>query len=764
MGVGIGIARKKNVVLQMWRSFVLFILIPVVLLNIAIFYLLHDMEQTAENMARTRLSHAQFLLDQNITDSLAAAEKIGSNYNIQKMSTFQDTLTPEDYGTLWEIKEFRQSMVTVNDAYSINILCNGSNIFMTESSLCMDLDQFYPSAYAFGDVPLEALKKYGHKGSQVTFYPFARFRSGETWRDGIFYTMVLTPYAGENTGATAIVFLNEENLQGIFGEFGVWDALTYLMDANGQILYQTGNEELQPQNFPVDTDSRGVYTLPTAYFGRKNFAISSNITTGLQIVSVIPKENLFMQMGRLRIFIWILNVTTIVMCLSLSLRLARKRSRILSGALDLMHHNTGNEEIDQNENVFHALYNSVSNMVDANTSLQNALGAQKELLASVFWSRVLSVNSMTDEEIRRLAQSAGISLDAAGYCLLLVGLRSEKDMDAEHWNLLLQKRRQMLDELNQDDAFFGYVGSSGMDQLVILMPLKEAQCSAYQNVIAEEMTVLKKMMEQDIMVFCVGSTVFHSLGDMYSAYVRCGNQMNLCSSYLETKSIIWCSEEELGTESSFYYTDELKNQIVLWIKSGQQELVKEGFRRILEENYLKRTISGRMELLLIAKLKLTLLSAYDSRMTIDMTEVFEHIDEIQTDALMFSYVLRVAMDMCGHYLAGIRSHEDGMQKKITAYIDGHFMEYGFGLSTIAEHCNLSETYFSQIFKEVMGENFSTYVEKKRMAYAYKLIVESDMTIDMVAEKTGYSNTNAFRKAYKRFYGISPSQSRKNKAE
>ena len=38
-----------------------------------------------------------------------------------------------------------------------------------------------------------------------------------------------------------------------------------------------------------------------------------------------------------------------------------------------------------------------------------------------------------------------------------------------------------------------------------------------------------------------------------------------------------------------------------------------------------------------------------------------------------------------------------------------------------------------------------------------------MTIDLVAEKTGYSNTNAFRKAYKRFYGMSPSQSRKNKA-
>ena len=47
-----------------------------------------------------------------------------------------------------------------------------------------------------------------------------------------------------------------------------------------------------------------------------------------------------------------------------------------------------------------------------------------------------------------------------------------------------------------------------------------------------------------------------------------------------------------------------------------------------------------------------------------------------------------------------------------------------------------------------------------MAYAYQLITESDATIETVSEMVGYSNTNAFRKAYKRFYGVSPSQCRK----
>lgn len=629
---------------------------------------------------------------------------------------------------------------------------------MTEGELCVDLEQFYGKSYRFGQAGLEELKEQGHRGSRITYYPCLEFVRGEVVRKGFFYTMVLTPYAGKTTGATAVMFFNEKNLIGILGGYDKWDSLTYIMDAKGQILYRMGNKNIDPVAFSLNPGQAQVRVLAEEYFGKQYFAVEAEVTTGLRIVSVIPKDKLYMEMGQLRIFVWILNAAMVIMCLSLSLGLARKRSRILSGALELMNH-----EGDGGKNVFSALYDSVSTMVDVNTSLKSTLVVQKELIQTVFWSRMLSINSMTDEEILHLAKSAGMELsEEGGYCLLLLGFGNGYEMDREGLEQLMARRKQVMDVMNSTMTLGGYTGMCGADQLVVLVPLKEEECRDYQNLVTEKLDAFKALLEQEGQMVCVGSMVFRDLRDIYSAYMVCGSQMNLCSSYGEIRGMIWCSEDELGTESTFYYTDELKNQIVLWIKSGQQELVKEGFHRILEENYLKRRISGNMEQLLIAKLKLTLLGAYDSRMTIDLTEIFKHIDEIQTDAWLFSYILRVAMDMCGHYLSGIRSHENGLQKKIIAYVEEHFTEYGFGLSSIAGHCNLSETYFSQIFKELMGENFSAYVEKKRMKYAYQLIVGTKITIDEVAEKTGYSNTNAFRKAYKRFYGMSPSQSRKNK--
>ena len=51
--------------------------------------------------------------------------------------------------------------------------------------------------------------------------------------------------------------------------------------------------------------------------------------------------------------------------------------------------------------------------------------------------------------------------------------------------------------------------------------------------------------------------------------------------------------------------------------------------------------------------------------------------------------------MCSHYMANIRSHEDGLQKKIEQYVDEHFAEYGFGE---VEQYNESIKSFNELLK------------------------------------------------------------------
>ena len=52
---------------------------------------------------------------------------------------------------------------------------------------------------------------------------------------------------------------------------------------------------------------------------------------------------------------------------------------------------------------------------------------------------------------------------------------------------------------------------------------------------------------------------------------------------------------------------------------------------------------------------------------------------------------------------------------------------------------------------------SEYIEKKRMQKAVELLLEGNKKTRAVWEAIGYTNSNTFFKAFKRTYGVSPSE-------
>lgn len=92
---------------------------------------------------------------------------------------------------------------------------------------------------------------------------------------------------------------------------------------------------------------------------------------------------------------------------------------------------------------------------------------------------------------------------------------------------------------------------------------------------------------------------------------------------------------------------------------------------------------------------------------------------------------------------------------IVDYIDREYCDMNMCLSFAAEHFQLSEKHLSRLFKEYTGENFSTYIEKKRMIRAKEYLKDNTMTIAQIASALGYSSENTFYKAFKRYYGMTP---------
>jgi AraC-like DNA-binding protein/ligand-binding sensor protein len=81
------------------------------------------------------------------------------------------------------------------------------------------------------------------------------------------------------------------------------------------------------------------------------------------------------------------------------------------------------------------------------------------------------------------------------------------------------------------------------------------------------------------------------------------------------------------------------------------------------------------------------------------------------------------------------------------------------LKEIAEASGLSAPYFSSIFKEEMGENLSTYLNRLRVERAATMLIESDMSLCEIARVCGFEDQSWFSKIFKSYTGKSPGKYR-----
>jgi two-component system response regulator YesN len=79
---------------------------------------------------------------------------------------------------------------------------------------------------------------------------------------------------------------------------------------------------------------------------------------------------------------------------------------------------------------------------------------------------------------------------------------------------------------------------------------------------------------------------------------------------------------------------------------------------------------------------------------------------------------------------------------------------------VARRVNFSRSYFSVCFKKITGMSFNHFLRMARIGQAKNYLKNSDMSVQFVAEKTGYLDEKYFCRIFKKETGILPTQYRR----
>ena len=157
---------------------------------------------------------------------------------------------------------------------------------------------------------------------------------------------------------------------------------------------------------------------------------------------------------------------------------------------------------------------------------------------------------------------------------------------------------------------------------------------------------------------------------------------------------------------------------------------------------------------------------YQAELLLDRMLTEEKIEDSRTEAMLYLQLQELLL-FCSRncsFLQDIPVNIRTTDRQIVLaarYISDHYME-PISAADIASAAGFSPNYLSKRFREAAGIGVHEYLMFVRLQHAALDLVSTSDSITEIALRSGFSDSNYFKDAFKKKYGITPSAYRKSR--
>lgn len=577
----------------------------------------------------------------------------------------------------------------------------------------------------------------------------------------ITYTFSINPgITFQNQGA--IAFMIEENeilkrLRSINQSDNGW---AYVLDGSGQILTGLPNDHYDVKeimNHSVNTE--GYYM--TKVYGEKMIVVyAKSLYNEWTYVVGLPAEAVLTKVRYIQTILIVMIALSLLVGLLISYAFAYRNTKPFKDVIVSLQTAFHEDEKAKNEkiNEYEFLEGGVSKLINNNKRMQQSIQQQLSTLRLLFFERLLKGEFDDSKKLATLLSYIGLHLSGKAFIVLVLKINQDDKLVnrsiLEQLEVLRAYIENALWESVDESCHFHIVNENEMAILLTFNEKNPGYCFEKTKNILENLNKEIKELYHLVPIIGVGD-VYEKLIDVHYSYGEARHALN-CNSMLKTKSkVIWyhlMKKEEKG----YYYPIEVERKLMNRAKAGNKEEIEIVLNKIYTENFINRTLSPNMEKYFFNDMQATLLKLMGE---LDENEKRERecpLEFYDDHKAVYQNIKKEYHFICKMIQKRMKSHNMQLRDSILEYIDENYSDSLLSVTAIASKYNLSESYFSQYFKEQVGEKFSTYLENLRIRKACELLEKQQLDLERVALKCGYNNAHSFRRAFKRVMGVVPS--------
>jgi len=142
-------------------------------------------------------------------------------------------------------------------------------------------------------------------------------------------------------------------------------------------------------------------------------------------------------------------------------------------------------------------------------------------------------------------------------------------------------------------------------------------------------------------------------------------------------------------------------------------------------------------------------------------EIFPKIKKIKYKSNKQLIAASKILEACTSYILlkeMVKPIRKQLFNKIDEYISCHLAD-DISVDTLCSEFAISRTRLYELMKQYIDGGIASYIKKKRLSEAKKLLKTTDISITEIAYSVGFSDYNYFLRVFKKEYGISPKKLR-----
>jgi len=769
---------KFKHILKMRQVFIVWLLsyIIVLLVSVSISFGIYIetvriIEQEISRANLSMLEQVKQALDSRLKDVDRLAMQIAFNSRILTAIRVYGYFRPQDrfnlYKAIEELRHYKASSGFVTDLY---VYLHGTDTVITPNTHSSSR-LFFDFTYGGTKISHEEWKNIMLTSHRNNYLVVGEEESEFHPLSSIINVQSIPIDSIRNPQGTIVISINEAKIRDVIKSIGWIDQGSVFIINNRNEIIATSNKgeipgflEHYKHHFLDGTAGYNGIKYQNLDGEKTVVAFSSSQIADWKYISVVPYSVFWEKARYIRYLAWLGMLLTLLIGGLGSYLLARKNYSPIDKIVKSITGKTQKNE-QRTSNEYQFIQENISIMIDENNKITKMLEEQNRTLKDNFLLRLLKGKLEDNVVTTQAFSSLGIDFHTNHFVVMLFSIDSTDPIVNENKNLSISNYNHarfvvagVLEELI-NKKHQSIMLQEEKEMFVCIINFKNAGIDVNLSEIDDIIKEVREFIKTNFSfrVTTAISDIHKGPYGLSQAYQEALEAMEY-KIVAGTDELIRYKNIKKSKCADYHFSIEMEQKLINCIKIGDFEKATTVLRDIFKDNFSREAFSAEISRCLMFDLVSTIMKTAEDMKDASFLEELQPVRQILDCKTVMEMKYRIAdilNKVCEYVELNKIVKNNPIGDRVKDFVARNYADVNLGVSMIGDSFGLTPSYISRLFKEQVKESLPEYINRVRIEKAIELLMDKENSIFNVAQKAGYSNSNVFIRAFKKYQGITP---------